>query len=184
MMNQSLGRALDRSGILGGHCEIVPSDGQGLINHALKAKALLSSSDCGRGFGSVFRHHTQGLGQSPGPFSWAKSSRHAGFRPPVLRAACCRNARNRPLSRPEPSLFSVWPAGRRRWGSRKINKLRVPVQRQPRPPVRHRAPPEDHQRLLDCIAIEIHNCGNRGFDHGSFHDAARPGGRRNQDASQ
>jgi hypothetical protein len=25
--------------------------------HALQAKALLSGSDCGRGFGSVFRHH-------------------------------------------------------------------------------------------------------------------------------
>lgn len=57
-MNQSLGRALDRSGILDGHCEIVPSDGQGLINHALKAKALLSDSDCGRRFGSVLRHHS------------------------------------------------------------------------------------------------------------------------------
>lgn len=56
-MNQSLGRALDRSGILDGHCEIVPSDGQGLINHALKAKALLSDSDCGRRFGSVLRQH-------------------------------------------------------------------------------------------------------------------------------
>ncbi len=62
MMNHSLGRALDQSGILDGHCEIVPSDGQGFINHALKAEALLSSSGTGRGFGSVFRHHIQGLG--------------------------------------------------------------------------------------------------------------------------
>ena len=82
------------------------------------------------------------------------------------------------------SLFSVWPAGRRRWGSCKINNLRVPIHRQPRSPVRHRTPPEHRQRLLARISIEIHNCGNGGFDHGSFHDAARPGGRRNQDASQ
>lgn len=146
--------------------------------------AFVSGSDDGRGFGSAFHHHIQGLEQSPGPFSSLKSPRHAGFRPPVLRVVTSQNARNRPLSRPEPSLFSVWPAGRRRWGSRKINNLRVPDQRQPRPPVRHRTPPEDRQRLLDRISIEIHNCGNGGFDHGSFHDAARPGGRRNQDASQ
>jgi hypothetical protein len=27
-------------------------------------------SESGRGFGSVFHHHMQGLGLSPGPFSW------------------------------------------------------------------------------------------------------------------
>ena len=43
-------------------------------------------------FDSRRLHHTQGLGKSPGPFSWAKSPRHAEFRPPVLRVACCRNA--------------------------------------------------------------------------------------------
>jgi len=48
--------------------------------HALKAKVLLSGSERGRGFGSVFRHHTQGLGSTPGPFSCLKSPRHAGFR--------------------------------------------------------------------------------------------------------
>jgi len=71
----------------------------------------------------------------------------------VLRVAIGRNARNRPLSRPEPSLFSVWPAGRRRSGSRKINNLCAPVRCQPTPPVRHRTPPEHRQRLLDRIAI-------------------------------
>ena len=103
--------------------------------HVLKAKALLFSSDYGRGFGSVFHHHTQGPGQSPGPFSCLKSLRHAGFRPPVLRVTITQNARKRPLSPPEPSLFSVWPAGRRRWWSSKINNLRASVHRQPRPPV-------------------------------------------------
>ena len=82
-------------------------------------------------------HHIQGLGQSPGPFSCPKSPRHAGFRPSVLRVAFSPNDRNRLLSRPEPSLFSVWPAGRRRYISIQINNLRVTVQRQPRPPVRH-----------------------------------------------
>jgi hypothetical protein len=41
----------------------------------------------GRGFGSAFRHQSQGLGNSPGPFSCLKSPRHAGFWPFVLRAA-------------------------------------------------------------------------------------------------
>lgn len=40
-------------------------------------------SDLGRGFGSVSRHHTQGLGLSPGPFSCLEFPHHAGFRPPV-----------------------------------------------------------------------------------------------------
>jgi len=84
---------------------------------------------------SPLHHHTLGLGTSPGPFSCPKSPRHAGFWPPVLRAACCRNAWNRPLSLPERSLFSVWPAGRRSSGSRKIKHLRAAVHRQPRPPV-------------------------------------------------
>lgn len=141
-------------------------------------------SESGRGFGSVFHHHIQGLGKSPGPFSCLKSPRGAGFRPPVLRAACCRNSRNRPLSLPEPSLFSVWPAGRRRCRSSKINSLRAAVHSQPRRPIRHRTPSEHRQRLLDCIAIEIHNGGNGGSDHGPYHDAARPSGRRNQDASR
>ena len=102
---------------------------------ALKTRGLLSGSESGRGFGSVFHHHTQGPGQSSGPFSCLKSPHHAGFWPPVLRVTISRNTRKRPLSRPEPSLFSVWPAGRRRWWSCKINNLRAPVHRQPRPPV-------------------------------------------------
>ena len=120
-----------------------------------------------------------------------KSPRHAGSRPPVLRVASCQDARNRPLSRPEPSLVSVWPAGRRRGCCSKINYLRASVHRQLRPPVKHRTQPTSdlaspcrQPNALDRIAIEIHNCENRGSDHGSFHDAARPGGRRNQDASQ
>src|SRR6218665_383837 len=53
----------------------------------------------------------------------------------VLGGAISRDAQNRPLSRPEPSLFSVWSAGRRRKGSCKINNLRAAVHCQPRPPV-------------------------------------------------
>ncbi len=58
----------------------------------LKISAFLNNLILGRGFGSVFRHHIQGLGNSPGPFSCPKSPRHAGFRPPVLRVAISRNA--------------------------------------------------------------------------------------------
>jgi len=53
----------------------------------------------------------------------------------VLRVIIRRNARNRPLSLPEPSLFSVWPAGRRRWWSIRITNLRAQVRCQPRPAV-------------------------------------------------
>ena len=83
---------------------------------------------------------TQGLGKSPGPFSCLKSPRHAGSRLSVLRVAISRNAGNRPLSPAEPSLFSVWPAGRRRWRSSKIKDLRARVHRQPRPPVKLQTP--------------------------------------------
>jgi len=53
----------------------------------------------------------------------------------VLRVTITRNARNRPLSRPEPSPFSVSPAGRRGCLSIRINNLRAQVPRQPRPAV-------------------------------------------------
>ena len=102
--------------------------------------AFVSGSDDGRGFGSAFHHQTQGLGKSPGPFSCLKSPRHAGSRLSVLRVAISRNAGNRPLSPAEPSLFSVWPAGRRRWRSSKIKDLRARVHRQPRPPVKLQTP--------------------------------------------
>ena len=85
--------------------------------------------------GVLPHQHPQGLGLSPGPFFCPKSPCHVGFWPSVLRVAISRNARNRPLSLPEPSLFSVWPAGRRSSGSRKINNLHVVVHRQPRRPV-------------------------------------------------
>ena len=64
----------------------------------------------------------------------------------------------RPISPQDPSLFSVWPADRRRWWSSKINNLRPPYRCQPRPPVRGLTPPKHRLRLLDRIAIEIHNC--------------------------
>lgn len=102
--------------------------------HALKAKALLSGSESGRGFGSVFHHHTQGLGQSPGPFFRLRSPRHAGFRLAVLRVRACQDARHRPFPGREPSLFSVRPAGGRSVWPCKINDLRAPVRCQPRPP--------------------------------------------------
>ena len=83
------------------------------------------------------------------PFFCLKSPRHAGFLPLVLRVATSRNAQNWPLSRPGPSLFSVWPAGRRRWRSCKINNLRAPVHRQPRPAVKHQTPPSGGR--TDCM---------------------------------
>ena len=43
-----------------------------------------------------------------------------------------------PISGREPSLFSVWPAGRRSGCPSEINVLRAPVRCQPRPPVEHR----------------------------------------------
>lgn len=115
--NAQVGDAIVLSGPIGEHGLAVLSQREGLQ------------------FDSPIVHHTQGPGQSSGPFSCLKSPHHAGFWPPVLRVTISRNTRKRPLSRPEPSLFSVWPAGRRRWWSSKINNLRASVHRQPRPPV-------------------------------------------------
>ena len=77
-----------------------------------------------------------------GPFLLPKSPHHAGFWPAVLRVAACRNAANLPLTRPEPSLFSAWPAGRRRLRRRTSNQLRREVRCQPGPPVTHQTRPE------------------------------------------
>ena len=55
----------------------------------------------------------------------------AGFRRSVLRVTSSRNAPFLAFSGPSPSLFSAWPAGRRRVTSCKINGLCVDVRRQP-----------------------------------------------------
>ncbi len=86
--------------------------------------------------GVLPHHHTQGhvhkgTDSLRALFVWHFPGGYAD----VLRVATSRNARNRPLSLPEPSLFSVWAAGRLRLFPRQIHNLRAAVQRQPRPPV-------------------------------------------------
>ena len=92
-----------------------------------------------------------------GPFSFGFSP---GKRGAVLRVTWRPRCPKWPFSGREPSLFSVWLAGRRRGCHSEISDLNAPVRRQPRPPVRLRTPQGRRLWSLDGISIEIHNCGN------------------------
>lgn len=59
----------------------------------LKNSALLTNLICGRGFGSLFRHHLQGLGNSPGPFLFAFPQGSAEMCCGLRGAPCARNGR-------------------------------------------------------------------------------------------
>ena len=89
---------------------------------------------------SAMHHQPPGLGDSPGPFSCPKSPHHAAFWTTVLRVASCRNTPNLLLAWPDPSLFSVRPAGSRSAMAIETKSLRRPVHRQPCSPTRLELP--------------------------------------------
>lgn len=64
-----------------------------------------------------------------GPFSFGVSP---GKRGDMLRVTWRPISPKWPISGREPSLFSVCPAGRRKWWFSKINDLHAPVRSQPR----------------------------------------------------
>jgi hypothetical protein len=74
-------------------------------------------------------HHLPWARIVSGPFSSCVSP---GKRADVLRVARGRSTRNRPLLASTPSLFSVWPAGRRSGWLFKFNHLRARVRCQPK----------------------------------------------------
>ena|GEM_PF-1554722 len=91
-----------------------------------------------------------------GPFFLAVS---LGKRAEVLRVTLGQNTLISLFSAPEPSLFSVWPAGRLRRGANKINNLHAPVRCQPRRAIRLQT------REHSLVSRDQHNTIQTAFSH-------------------
>ena len=91
-----------------------------------------------------------------GPFFLAVS---LGKCAEVLRVTLGQNTLISLFSAPEPSLFSVWPAGRLRRGANKINNLHAPVRCQPRRAIRLQT------REHSLVSRDQHNTIQTAFSH-------------------
>jgi hypothetical protein len=76
--------------------------------HTLKAKALLSGSDCGRGFGSVFRHQSPKPEPVSGFFVPARNASAGGVWRKALRRAGIASPAEIARFRPEKPLRSLF----------------------------------------------------------------------------